>query len=109
MTKTVVTSLSEIGEKLDELQEDINALFGRTEGIRMLLQLLLMQHFSSVSLSYGEKVVEVAIQEFRENIEKNKKIFREAFETEETFKGLEATLTSFDSAVRDFRASIDEK
>ena len=109
MTRTVVSSLSEINEKLDELQDDMNALFGRTEGIRMLLQLLLMFYLTSVSVSEGEEVAEVAIQELRENIEKNKNLFREVFKADETFKGLEDALTSFDSAVRDFRASRDEK
>lgn len=109
MAKTVVTSLSEISAKLDELQLDMNTLFGRTEGIRMLLQLLMMQYFTSLSLLYRQEVAEVAIQEFEENIEKNKEIFREAFESKETFEGLEAALASFHSAVRDFRTSIEEK
>lgn len=86
---------------IDELEQDLNTLFGRSEGLRMLLQLLLMQHFTALSKIHGEEVAQVAIREFRENIERNKNIFSDAFETDEAFRGLEAALTSFDSAVRD--------
>ncbi len=93
----------------EEIEKDLNALFGRSEGIRMLLQLLIMQSFSHISVSNSKEVAEVAIREFQENVEKNKSRLKEAHSSAEFFEGLEVILSSFDSAVRDFRATWDRQ
>lgn len=95
-------------EKLKQLEEDINTVFGRTEGLRMLLQLLLMYYFTSTSLLQGKEVAEVLIREFRENVERNKALFKNAPYADETKEGFENLLELLESAARDFRRSDEE-
>ena len=83
-------------------------LLGRIEGLRLLLQLQTLYFLTSLVTSGGVPVTEVVIESIRDDIERNKEMFRRTHTSDETFYGFDVTLDSFESAVRDFYKGLNE-
>ncbi|MDE2739958.1 MAG: hypothetical protein OXI58_00060 [Gemmatimonadota bacterium] len=83
-------------------------LFGRVEGLRLLLQLQTLYFLSSLVVPGGVEIPKVVIESIKDDIERNKEVFRQTHPSDEAFHGFDVTLDSFDAAVRDFYKGLDE-